>query len=136
MPVKAARNVARGATRVYTTGLKTIGKTTNALMKPVTRSMTKIAKKAPVVGGRKGLLPKMVSIPRRVTGAAVAAGLAVPRAAGRIAGTGVEVIRRAMFDPLIAMGGGAPLVVLGLSPSGKPKRITGKKSAKKSRARK
>tara|TARA_B110000027_G_C16066491_1_gene276997 strand:+ start:297 stop:701 length:405 start_codon:yes stop_codon:yes gene_type:complete len=134
MPI---RKISRGATRAYTTGVKTIGKTTNAFMKPVTRKMTKIVRKTPLVGRPAALA---VSVPRKITKAAIAAGLAIPKAAGRIATTGRNVFSRVMLDPLLAMGAGSPLVVLGLSPSGKLKRITAKKSAKKpakkSRARK
>jgi len=127
------KRLARGATRVYSTGVKTVGKTANAFMKPVTKGVKKIVRKAPLIGRPAALA---VSVPRRVTRAAVAAGLALPRAAGTIAGTGFKVVKHAMLDPVLAMGVGSPLVALGLSPSGRPKRITGKKSAKKSRGKK
>lgn len=129
MPIK---RLARGATRAYSTGVKTVGKTTNAFMKPATMKMKKIVRKAPLVGRPASLA---VSVPRKITRAAVAAGLAIPKAAGRVASTGRNVFSRVMLDPLLAMGAGQPLVVLGLSSNGtvkKPKRIA-KKSAKKSR---
>lgn len=134
--MKVTRKAVKGARKAYNTGVKTVGQTMNGVMKPLTRSMTRVARKAPVVGGRKGLLPAVVGVPRRVTRAAIAAGLAVPTVAGRVGGTGVKVVRHTVLDPLHALGASSPLVVLGLSPSGKPKRMTRKKPAKKSRARK
>ena len=128
MPIK---RLARGATRVYSTGVKTVGNTANAFMKPVTKGVKKIVRKTPLVGRPAALA---VSVPRKMTKAAVAAGLAIPKAAGRVAATGRNVFSRVMLDPLLAMGASSPIVVLGLSASGKPKRITAKKKpAKKSR---
>lgn len=111
-------------TRAYRTGVKTVGNTANAFMKPVTRKMS-IVRKAPLIGRPAALA---VKVPRKITKAAVAAGLAVPTVAERIATTGRNVISHVILDPLFAMGAGSPLVVLGLSPSGKPKRKPKRKS--------
>lgn len=118
----------RKISSAYKTGITTTGNTVNFFMKPVTRNMTKLVRKTPLVGRPAALA---VKVPRKITKAAVASGLAIPRAAGRIAATGRNVFSHVMLDPLLAMGEGSPLIILGLSPSGKRKRITAKKSAKK-----
>lgn len=127
MPI---RELSRGARRAYTKGVKKVGNTVNAfIMKPVTRKMTGIAKKTRV--GR--YAAPAFSVPRKLTKAAVATGLAIPRAVGRVATTGRDVLSHVMLDPLLAMGAGSPLVILGLSPSGEPK---SRKPVKKLRAKK
>lgn len=129
MPI---RKVAKGAKTTYKRGVRLAGNTVNAFMKPTTKTVRSVTKRVPVIGRP---LTRLAGVPRRVTQGATSMIISLPRAAGRAAGHGFTVTKHAMFDPLLALGAGAPLVALGLSPSGKPKRITQKKKPK-SRGRK
>lgn len=129
LPIKAARTATRGATNLYKKSIRTMGNTANVFMKPTTKFMSSTARKVPVIGG---VLHSAARAPRRITRAAVAAGLSVPRVAKGAAGTSMKVMH-AMLDPVLSPA----LVVMGLSPSGRPGRsITVKKSPKKTSKRK
>jgi hypothetical protein len=121
------RKIAKGAKKTYIRGAKLAGKTVNKVMKPGTKIVRRVTKKVPVLGRT---LTTLAGVPRRVTKGGTSMIIALPRAAGRIAGTGVRVAKHAMFDPLLALGGRAPLVALGLLPSGKPKKVTHKTKLK------
>ena len=100
------RKITKGATRTYKSGVGLVGNTVNLVMKPATKMMTRVTKRVPVVGRS---LTRMAGVPRRVTRGTTSMIIALPRTTGSVA--------HAMFDPLLAMG---------LSPSGKPKRISQK----------
>ena len=121
------RKIARRAKKTYGGGVRLAANTVNTVMKPTTKALRLVAKRAPVAGRP---LTHLAGVPRRFTRGATNVIIALPNAAGRVTGTGFKVAKHAMLDPLLALGAGPPLVALGLSPSGKPKRITQKKKPK------
>uniref|UniRef100_A0A6C0J0K5 Uncharacterized protein n=1 Tax=viral metagenome TaxID=1070528 RepID=A0A6C0J0K5_9ZZZZ len=115
--------IAKRAKKTYRTGVKFAGNTVNAVVRPTTRALRKVTKRVPVVGRH---LNGLAGLPRQVSRGGTSFFLALPNAVGAVAGTGLKVAKHTMFDPLLA---------LGLSSSGKPKRITQKKKPKAGKAR-
>ena len=112
------RKIIKGAKKTYKRGVRLTGNTVNTVIKAPTRAVRSITKRVPVVGRP---LTRMAGVPRRVTRGTTRMIVALPTAAGSVAGTGLKVATHAIFDPLLA---------LGLLPSGEPKRITQKKKPK------
>ena len=99
---------AKAAKTTYKRGAKAAGNTLNKVVKPTTKIITKFTKKIPVMGAP---LTHLARVPGRATRAATSAVIALPRAAGRVAGTGASVAYRVVVDPLLAIGLG-PMVLL------------------------
>lgn len=68
--------------------------TLNKIANKTTSPLKKMTRKIPIVGHS---LRYVINVPMKLT-------KALPRAAGRIADTGVEVIGHTLFDPIVAIG--------------------------------
>lgn len=107
---RAVKGVVKGAKKVYKGTTKYAGRTVNRVMRPVTRVTKRVVRRIPLIGGP---LSVVAGLPRKVTRAGTKVVIALPRAAGRVANTGRQVIMRSLSDPLLATG---------LAPTGRPVR--------------